>query len=112
MDGFIARANIDHYLDLLKGPDVPAGTRSTITKLLLDEENKLGREQEHLEFAESRATTCRENADRQRRLTDAFVPGTSERIQAERLLDHFEAIANLVESACLQMRHRLNDNSL
>ncbi|MGF6431369.1 MULTISPECIES: hypothetical protein [Bradyrhizobium] len=57
---YTARANIDHYLDLLKRPDVPTNTRSMLNKRLLEEEDKLGRRLEQLEFAESRAAACRD----------------------------------------------------
>ena len=71
MDHFVARANIDHYLNLLNNGDVPAGNKSTITRLLIEEENKLGHDREQLEFAETRAARCRARADHQRRLLDS-----------------------------------------
>jgi hypothetical protein len=106
MDNFIARANIDHYLELLKGSEVPAQTRSTITKLLIAEEDKLGHENAQLEFVESRAITCRERANRQRQLVDSFVPGSDHWMQAERLLANFESLAQFAEGFCHQMRRR------
>jgi hypothetical protein len=109
MNRFVAQANIDHYLDLLKNCDVPAHNRSTINKLLIEEENKLGRDREQLEFAESRAATCRNRADRQRRLLDSFDPGSSDWVLAERLLVNFESLAQSVEGFCRQMRKQLNE---
>jgi len=41
MDRYIGRANIDHYLSLLNGSDLMPQSRSTITKLLIAEEDKL-----------------------------------------------------------------------
>lgn len=107
MDRFVARANIDHYLDLMKNGDVPSYNRSMITKLLIEEENKLGHDQEQLEFAESRAAVCRARADRQRRLLDSFDPGSNDWVQAERLLVNFESLAQFVEGFCQQMRKHL-----
>ena len=112
MDKFIAQANIDHYLDLLKNDNVSAHNRSTINKLLVEEENKLGHNREHLEFAESRAAACRTRADRQRRLLDSFAHGSTEWMQAERLLVNFESLAQFVEGFCRQMRRRVNESPL
>ncbi|MGY4253751.1 hypothetical protein ACVI1L_000819 [Bradyrhizobium sp. USDA 4516] len=108
---YTARANIDHYLDLLKRPDVPTNTRSMLNKRLL-EEDKLGRRHEQLEFAESRAAACRDRADRQRRLAESFAPGSVDREQAERLLVNFEALAQFVEGFCRQMRHTVSHSPL
>ncbi|MHC2464362.1 hypothetical protein [Bradyrhizobium embrapense] len=108
----IARVNIDYHLDLLKRPDLPTGTRSLLNKRLLEEEDKLGRRREQLEFAESRAITCRDRADRQRRLTESFAPGSVDREQAERLLVNFDALAQLVEGFCRQMRHAVSQSPL
>jgi hypothetical protein len=105
---YVARADIDHYLDLLKLPDVPAKTRARLNKLLLEAENKLGRDYEQLEFAESRATACRTRADRQRRLMESFAPGSSDWEQAERVLVNFEALAQFIEGFCREMRHKLD----
>ena len=112
MDNFSAHANIDHYLDLLKNSEVPTRTKSRITKLLLEEENKLGHGWEQLDFAESRAAACRARADRQRRLRNCFVPGSTDWVQAERLLVNFESIVQLVEGICQQMRRQVNSNRL
>jgi hypothetical protein len=112
MDTFVAHANIDHYLDLLRNGDVPARNRSMIRKLLVEEENKMGRDREHLEFAESRAAACRARADRQRRLLDSFNPGSTDWVQAERLLVNFESLAQFVEGFCLQIRRQVNENRL
>ena len=104
MDQSITRANIDHYLDRLNNGDIPALNRSTITKLLIEEENRLGRDQEQLEFAERRAAACRNRADRQRRLLDCFDHGSADWVQAERLLVNFESLAEFVERFCRQLR--------
>lgn len=112
MDEFVAQANIDHYLDLLKNGDVSFHNRSTISKLLVEEENKLGRSREQLDFAENRAAACRDRADRQRRLMDSFSHGSTEWQLAERLLVNFESLAQFVEGFCQQMRGRVNGSPL
>ena len=112
MDRFIARANIDHYLEMLNNHDVSTRNRSMITKLLIEEEDKLGRDLEQLEFAENKAVACRSRADRQRRLLDSFDPGSTDWVQAERLLVNFESLAQFVEGFCQQMRKRVSENRL
>ncbi|MBU6464863.1 MAG: hypothetical protein KGL35_02220 [Bradyrhizobium sp.] len=112
MDKFVAQANIDHYLDLLKNGDVAAYNRYAINKLLIEEENKLSRDREQLEFAESRAAACRLRADRQRRLLDSFAHGSSDWVQAERLLVNFESLAQFVEGFCRQMRRQVNESRI
>ncbi len=112
MDKFVARANIDHYLEMLNNHDVPAHHRSTISKLLIEDEDKLGRDQEQLEFAENKAVACRNRADRQRRLLDSFDPGSGDWVQAEKLLVNFELLAQFVEGFCRQMRRRVSDDRL
>ena len=107
MDQFIARANIDHYLDLLHNNAIPARNKATISKLLIEEENKLSHDIEQLEFAERKATACRDRLDRQRRLRECFAAGSTDRVQAERVLVSFEATLQLVEGFCAHMRKKV-----
>lgn len=67
-EAYIARANIDHYLDMLKKPDLPVRNRVTIVKLLIAEEDKLGHDLEQIDFAESRAAMGRNRLNRLRDL--------------------------------------------
>jgi hypothetical protein len=112
MDRFVAHANIDHYLDMLQNGEVSAANKSMITRLLIEEVDKLDRDWEQLEFAESRAATCRDRADRQRRLVESLDPGSSDRAIAGKLLLNFESLAECVEGACQQMRRRLSRSRL
>jgi hypothetical protein len=70
------------------------------------------RRSEQLEFAEAKAATCRVWADRQRRLTESFAPGSVDREQAERLLVNFEALAQFLEGSCRRLRPTLNRGPL
>ncbi len=111
-ESYVARANIDHYLDLLDKPDVPVANRATIVKLLIAEEDKLGHDQEQIEFAESRAARGRNRLDRLRRLRDSFVVGSTDRAQADRLISNFEATQHLMEHFCRSKRDRLNSRAI
>ncbi|QOZ36062.1 hypothetical protein [Bradyrhizobium sp. CCBAU 53421] len=108
----IARANTDHYLDLFRRSDVPTSTRPIPNSRSLEEEDRLVRRSEQLEFAEGKAATCRAWADRQRRLTESFAPGSVDREQAEQLLVNFEVLAQVIEGFCRRMRLRVNHRPL
>ncbi|MBU6462206.1 MAG: hypothetical protein KGL35_12830 [Bradyrhizobium sp.] len=112
MNNYIARANIDHYLELLNKDEIPSNGNSMIGKLLIEEENKLSHDLEQLEFAESRATACRDRVSHLTRLRECFAAGSSDRVQAERMLANFEDILRLIEGFSDQMRKRVNDRAL
>jgi hypothetical protein len=112
MDSFVARANIDHYLNLLNGGELSDLNRGTVTKLLVVEEDKLGHDLEQLEFAESRTARSRERVNHFRKLRDAFVEGSTDRAHAENVLANFEKTYALMEKCCHQMRERINSRRL
>lgn len=109
---YVARANIDHYLDLLSKPDVPPANRTTITKLLIAEEDRLGHDLEQVEFAEDRTAMGRVRVNRLRSLRNSFIAGSTERLQADRLLSNLEAIQHLLEQVCRSKRDRLNSRAI
>ncbi len=111
MNNFIARANIDHYLELLED-DLPAPRRFVVGKLLIEEENKLSHDLEQLEFADSRAAKCRARVDHIRRLRDGFADDSTEWATADGLLRNFEMLLVQVEEFCDHMRKRVNGSSL
>lgn len=55
----IARANVDHYLGLLKHSGLGHDRRMTVVNLLAGELNKLTLDLDHLRFAESRMANLR-----------------------------------------------------
>ena len=112
MDPFIARANIDHYLSLLKSSDLTSGDRGTITKLLIAEEDKLAHDLEQLEFAASRAAKSKDLVNHVRKLRDGLAEGSADRARADSTLANFEALHTLMEQFCHQMRERVNSRRL
>ncbi|HEX7789545.1 MAG TPA: hypothetical protein VF467_03350 [Afipia sp.] len=108
MNDAIARANTDHDLGLPKRPGVPVNTRSIPNRRSLEQEDRLVRRSEQIAFAEAKAATCRAWADRQRHLTESFVPGSADRELAEGLLANFEALARFIDGSCRRMRHTPN----
>ena len=108
MRQYVARANIDHYLGLLDGNGLTPQNRTTVTTLLIAEEDSLGNDLEHLDFAESRAARGRERVKRVRGLREAFAFGTTEREQADRLLFNCENVQMLLEDFCHHLRNRIN----
>ena len=111
MDNYIAHANIDHYLELLAADDIPPAKRSMITRLLIEEENKLSRDLEQLQFAESRAVACRDRLSRLKRLRDSFAD-SADRLRADGMVQTFEAILAEIESFCSRMRRRIETRGL
>jgi hypothetical protein len=112
MRRYIAHANIDHYLDLLHKDDISLQNRVVITKLLIDEEDKLGHDLEQLEFAERRAAEGRDRVSRLRNLRSSFVAGSTDRVQADRLLANVEGVQHLIENFCHQLRQRVSSRAL
>jgi len=111
-DGFITRANIDRFLGLLSRSELTPHDRGNITKLLIVEEDKLGRDLESLQFAEDRTATSKERVNHFRKLRDSFVEGSSQRALADGVLTNFEAIQNIMERFCRQMRETINSRSI
>ncbi|MDA9409416.1 MULTISPECIES: hypothetical protein [unclassified Bradyrhizobium] len=112
MHRYVARANVDHYLDLLNGDDLAPHNRATITKLLVEEEDRLSHDLEHLEFAETRAANGRQRVNHVRRLRNAFAFDTAERAQADRLLVNCENLQTLLEDFCHHLRARIDSREL
>ena len=112
MDNFVARANIDHFLDLLQHDDTSAERMSAINKLLIGELNKLSRDNEQLEFAESRAARYRLHFDRLRDWREGFPNGSADHIRAEMVLKTFEVTLLEMESFCIEMRKQVDGNAL
>lgn len=109
MDNFVARANIDHFLDLLQHDDISAERISAINKLLIEELNKLSRDNKQLEFLESRAARYRLHFDH---LCDWFPNGSADHIRAEMVLKTFEVTLLEMESFCIEIRKQVNGNAL
>ncbi len=102
VDRFIARANIDDYLGLLNDHDLSPEKHAMVTKLLIAEEDKLGNDLEQLEFAESRAAQGRDRLHKMR--VKCYFAHPEIRAEAERLVYNFEAIQELLEGLCHQLR--------
>ena len=109
---YVARANIDRYLSLLMEDQIPPETRVTITRLLIEEEDKLGHDLEQLEFAETRAAMVRDRLNSLRTVRNGSVAASLDRAQADRLLANFEAIQQLLEDFCHKIRQRVNSRAL
>jgi hypothetical protein len=102
MEKFIARENIDHYLHLLNGTGLGPEKRTTVTKLLIEGEDKIGQDLEQLEFAEKRAADGRDRLNHLRSKCELAHP--EHRAQAERLVANVEAIQKLLEGFCHHLR--------
>jgi len=102
MDRYTSRSNVDRFLHLLEDVELPSDRRATVTKLLIEEEDKLARDLEQLQFAESRAASGRDRINFLRQRLDGVTE--NHRPALERLLANFEAIQLLLDGFCLQLR--------
>jgi hypothetical protein len=106
MHQFIARENIDHYLHLLNGTGLGPEKRATVTKLLIEELDKLGHDLEQLGFAEQKAASGR---DRLRHLRGRLdLTPKHHRAEAARVVANVEAVQHLLEDFCHQLRNRVS----
>ena len=112
MHRYVVRTNIDHYIGLLNGNDLASQNRSTITKLLIAEEDKLSHDLEHLEFAESRAANGRDRVIRLKTLRESFAFGSREREQADRLLVNVENLQTMLEDFCHLLREKVTSRGI
>ena len=112
MHRYVARTNVDHYLNLLNNSDLTPANRGTITRLLVAEEDKLAHDLEHLEFAEHRTAEGRARVGHLRKLRDAFAFGTTDREHADRLLVNVENIQTLLEDFCHRLRDKVNSRGI
>lgn len=111
MNRFVARANVEHYLNLLDG-EISPESRSTVMKLLVEEEDKLSHDLEQLGFAEQRVVDGRRRVEQVRNLSSSFAHGTLEWEQAARLLVNLENIQTLLEDFCHRLRAAVHSNGL
>lgn len=112
MERYIARTNVDHYISLLNGADLTAESRSTITKMLIAEEDKLSHDLEQLEFAEIKASAGRKRVSQIRDLRDNLAFGTQKQQQADKLLVSAENLQTLLEDFCHRLRHKIKSGGL
>lgn len=111
MHRYVARANVDHYLSILKDGTLTMKQRSTTTSLLIVELDRLGEDAEHLEFAESKVAISREQVAQAASIRDSCAAGTSQRQDAERHLVHLENVHTLLDDFCHRLRNKLQPRS-
>ncbi len=109
---YIGRNNVDHCLSLLGSNGLTPQERTMIVKRLIAEEDKLGRDLEHIDFAETRAAKGRERVNRVRKSRKAFDLGTRERELAERLLVHLENRQTMWEDFCHRLREKVKSRGI
>ena len=89
-------ANIDYYLGLLKDDVLVGGGRAAVNRLLLEQEDKLARNLEALDFALERAARGRATLMRLRQIRDRLNdPGG--RRQADRLIANAETLQAMLD---------------
>ena len=100
MDRFIARENIRHFRDLLWSPIDP-GERSRVHKLLVEEEDKLGRNLELLADIEAHIADGNRRISEQRARVTAMEQNGHKDVERARTL-----LEGMIESLHLFERYR------
>lgn len=106
-DRFVTRANIDHFLKALWDDGLPAEKRAIITKLLIEEQNKLSHDLEQLQFAEDRVLAGRKRLEHLRSKSNDPRSDPAGRSHASRLLATMEETQRLLEEFCEQLRRKV-----
>lgn len=107
MHRYVARANVDHYLGILKDAALTTQQRGTSTSLLVAELDKLSNDAEHLEFAESKVAVSRQHVAQAASIRDSFAAGTSQWQDADRHVIHLENVHTLLEDFCHRLRNKI-----
>jgi hypothetical protein len=105
MRRYVARANADHYLAVLKDPTLSIQQRGTATSLLAAELDKLGHDADHLEFAESKVAISRQQIAQATSIRNSHAAGTSQRQEADRHVIHLENVHTLLDDFCHRLRN-------
>ena len=93
----VAHTNIEHYLSLLADERLTAERRAKITRLVVQEVNKLGRNIEELEFVQMIASKGRRRINRLQQMLD-HTTETSQRATIEHMISIFEATQQLLDA--------------
>ena len=112
MNQFQIQKNIDHYLEILNDPELSDSLKGTIRRLLIEEENRLGRDLEQLAFAELRLSICRGHLARVQAAQERLDIGSPEWSEAEKVIANFRAVLRLVEDFRRQMHEKVRRSSL
>jgi hypothetical protein len=92
---FVTESNVELYLSKAYAAK-DAAERDILLRLLVQEERRMGSSREHVENGERRLDDCKERVKRQREIVGTLHSNES-RLQAELLLETFEAILVLME---------------
>ncbi|RXH18340.1 hypothetical protein [Bradyrhizobium guangzhouense] len=112
MHRYVARANVEHYLGILKDAGLTMQQRSTTISLLVVELDKLSNDAEHLEFAESKVAVSRQQVAQAASIRDSAPAGTTQRQDAERHLIHLENVHTLLDDFCHRLRNKVGPRSV
>jgi hypothetical protein len=108
MHRFVVRANVDHFIGLLRDRDLSPNDRKQVTRLLIAELDNLAHDLEHLDFAKRKVSEGRYRVSHVRHVRDGHPFGTTEREQAERLLISCENLQTVLEDFCHRLRAKIN----
>jgi len=92
---FVTESNVELYLSkAYECLDVKQ--RDVLLRLLVEEEDRMGRSREHMDNGQRRLEDCKERVKRQRELLGSLQP-IEKRVRAEFMLETFERTLVLME---------------
>jgi hypothetical protein len=100
-DSFVARANIDHFLGLLR-VEIVAETRATLNSLLIEELSKLG--SEHVQYVERAVANYRLHIERLVTWRAGLTDGSPEQRSADNMLLDFKMTLKIMDGIYTRMR--------
>ena len=95
VDVFVTESNVEMYLSRTY-ECLDAAQRDVLLRLLVEEEDRMGRSREHMENGQRRVEDGRDRVKRQRELLASVQPNEN-RLQAEFMLETFEHMLLLME---------------
>jgi hypothetical protein len=111
LDVFMTEGNVEIYLSKLSDTLDPA-VRDTILRLLVNEEEKMGRAREHVENGERRVIEGRRRLEQQRIIVARLAADERTDHPAVVLLDTFERTQALLEKHLRFLIERLQQSPL
>jgi hypothetical protein len=107
IQSFVSRSNVAHYLARLRSGELQAGSRDTVMRLLMQEEERLGRDQELLDMIEARLEEGRRFIATVQDLVAVSPRNSAQHAKAEELLATLRNLQSVLEERHAKLRAAL-----
>jgi len=93
---FVTESNVELFLSKVYKAQTPE-ERDTLLRLVVEQQDRMGRRREHVENGQRRLNDCRERVRRQRHVLSTLSEQDSVRTREQFLLDTLEKVLILME---------------